>query len=148
MPCTRTGDLRPLTNTPDRIEFEPAWSPAGTKIVFHACSGLGTPDQHCAIYTMNADGTNETEISTPRSPYLDMFSGDRIDLFWGIPFATGSGPTIAETNSRLRRKGGARCRARPTMQRQGGLRNFRVNSGTFACPSWWDDNAPAWQATP
>jgi hypothetical protein len=23
--------------------------------------------------------------------------------------------------------------------------NFRVNSGTFACPTWWDDNAPDWQ---
>jgi hypothetical protein len=22
--------------------------------------------------------------------------------------------------------------------------NFRVNSGTFACPTWWDDNAPDW----
>jgi TolB protein len=24
--------------------------------------------------------------------------------------------------------------------------NFRVNSGTFSCPTWWDDNAPDWQA--
>jgi hypothetical protein len=23
--------------------------------------------------------------------------------------------------------------------------NFRVNSGTFSCPSWWRDNAPNWQ---
>jgi Tol biopolymer transport system component len=22
--------------------------------------------------------------------------------------------------------------------------NFRVNSGTFACPTWWDDEAPDW----
>lgn len=24
--------------------------------------------------------------------------------------------------------------------------NFRVNSGTFACPTWWSDEAPDWQA--
>lgn len=24
--------------------------------------------------------------------------------------------------------------------------NFRVDSGTFSCPSWWDDGAPDWQA--
>jgi hypothetical protein len=23
--------------------------------------------------------------------------------------------------------------------------SFRVNSGTFSCPSWWDDNEPDWQ---
>jgi hypothetical protein len=26
--------------------------------------------------------------------------------------------------------------------------NFQVSSGTFSCPSWWDDNAPDWQAQP
>jgi hypothetical protein len=26
--------------------------------------------------------------------------------------------------------------------------NFRVNSGTFSCPSWWRDNAPNWQPLP
>jgi dipeptidyl aminopeptidase/acylaminoacyl peptidase len=98
---TDGSDLRQLTNTPDRVEFEPAWSPDGTKIVFHACSGLETQQQHCAVYTMNADGSEETEISTPRASYLDTFGGDRIDPFWGIPFVTGSGPSIAETNGRL-----------------------------------------------
>lgn len=24
--------------------------------------------------------------------------------------------------------------------------NFEVTSGTFSCPTWWDDNAPDWQA--
>ena len=26
--------------------------------------------------------------------------------------------------------------------------NFRVNSGTFSCPSWWTDIAPNWQPLP
>jgi Tol biopolymer transport system component len=97
---TDGSDLRQLTNTPDRVEFEPAWSPDGTKIAFHACSALGTPHQRCAIYTMNADGSGETEISTPRAPYIDTFSGDRVDPFWGS-FVEGTGPTLAEMNGRL-----------------------------------------------
>jgi hypothetical protein len=24
--------------------------------------------------------------------------------------------------------------------------NFRITSGTMSCPTWWDDNAPDWQA--
>jgi hypothetical protein len=26
--------------------------------------------------------------------------------------------------------------------------NFRVSSGTFSCPTWWDDSAPDWQPAP
>jgi hypothetical protein len=93
--------LRQLTSTSDRIEFEPSWSPDGTKIVFHACSGLDTSNQHCANYVMNSDGTGETEISTPQIPFLDTFTSDRIDPFWGTPFLTGTGPTIAAANGQL-----------------------------------------------
>jgi WD40-like Beta Propeller Repeat len=93
--------LRQLTNTPDRLELQPAWSPDGTKITFFGASAVGTPNEHDAVYTMNADGSGLTEISTPRIPYLDAFDGDRIDPFWGSPFVTGSGPSIAETNGRL-----------------------------------------------
>jgi Tol biopolymer transport system component len=93
--------LRQLTSTPDRTEFEPAWSPDGKRIVFHACSGLGGTNQHCADYVMNADGIGETEVSTPQIPYVDAFSSDRIDPFWGIPFRTGSGLTIGQANGQL-----------------------------------------------
>jgi dipeptidyl aminopeptidase/acylaminoacyl peptidase len=93
--------LRRLTNTADRLELQPAWSPDGTKITFFGITAIGTPDEHDAVYTMNPDGSGVTEISTPRIPYLDAFDADRIDPFWGIPFVTGSGPSIAETNGRL-----------------------------------------------
>jgi dipeptidyl aminopeptidase/acylaminoacyl peptidase len=93
--------LRQLTNTPDRLDLQPAWSPDGTKITFLGITAIGTPDEHDALYTMNPDGSGLTEISTPRVPYLDTFSEERIDPFWGIPFVTGSGASIAETNGRL-----------------------------------------------
>ena len=98
---TDGSGLRRLTDTPDRLELQPAWSPDGTKISFFAATAVGTPDEHDAVYTMNADGSRLTEISTPRIPYLDAFDGDRIDPFWGSSFVTGSGPSIAETNGRL-----------------------------------------------
>jgi Tol biopolymer transport system component len=93
--------LRQLTNTPDRLDLQPAWSPDGTKITFLGITAIGTPDEHNALYTMNSDGSGLTEISTPRVPYLDAFDGDRIDPFWGAPFITGTGPSISETNGRL-----------------------------------------------
>jgi hypothetical protein len=93
--------LRQLTNTPDRLDLQPAWSADGTKITFLGITAIGTPDEHDAMYTMNPDGSGLTEISTPRVPYLDTFSGDRIDPFWGSPFLTGSGPSMDEENGRL-----------------------------------------------
>jgi hypothetical protein len=50
---------------------------------------------------MNANGSGESEISTPRAPYLDTFSGDRIDPFWFGPTIVGSGPSVSQTNGRL-----------------------------------------------
>jgi Tol biopolymer transport system component len=93
--------LRRLTNTPDRLELQPAWSPDGTKITFFGASAVGTPDEHLAVYTMNADGSGVTEISTPRAPYLDAFDGDRIDPFWVGPTIVGSGPSVSQANGRL-----------------------------------------------
>jgi dipeptidyl aminopeptidase/acylaminoacyl peptidase len=93
--------LRQLTNTPGRLETQPAWSPDGTKISFFAATAIGTPDEHDALYTMNSDGSGVTEISTPRIPYLDTFDGDRIDPFWFGPTIIGSGPSVVQTNGRL-----------------------------------------------
>jgi len=93
---TDGSGLRRLTATASLNELEPAWSPDGTQIVFHGCTS-----DHCALYVMNADGSGETEISTPRTPYLDTFSGDRIDPFWGIPFVTGSGVSLNQANGEL-----------------------------------------------
>jgi dipeptidyl aminopeptidase/acylaminoacyl peptidase len=98
---TDGSGLRQLTNTPNRLDLQPAWSPDGTKITFFGITAIGTPDEHDAVYTMNSDGSGLTEISTPRVPYLDAFDGDRIDPFWGGPFLTGSGPSMAEVNGRL-----------------------------------------------
>jgi dipeptidyl aminopeptidase/acylaminoacyl peptidase len=94
--------LTQLTNTPGRVEFEPAWSPDGNKIVFHACSGLGTENQHCANYVTNADGTGETEVSLrPQAPYVDTFSDTHIDPFWWTQYLVGSGLSFAQANGRL-----------------------------------------------
>ena len=94
-------DLTRLTNTPARPELQPAFSPDGTKIVFHACADAGTPTQHCANYVRNVDGTNEVEVTvTPAAPYVDTFTGSWIDPFWGIG-STGAGPSVAQTNGQL-----------------------------------------------
>jgi hypothetical protein len=92
--------LTQLTNTPTRAESQPGFSPDGAMIVFHACSGLGTDEQHCANYVMNSDGTGETEVSTPRIPYIDTFSDTRIDPFWHS-ILSGTGSHLAQTNGRL-----------------------------------------------
>ena len=81
--------LRDLTNTPTRQETSPAFSPDGTRIVFSACTDPKTQSQRCGIYTMSTAGTSETEISTPKAPYLDTFTGDVLDPFW-TPIADGT----------------------------------------------------------
>jgi WD40-like Beta Propeller Repeat len=93
--------LRRLTNTADRLDLQPAWSADGTKISFLGASAVGTANEHDALYTMNSDGSGVTEISTPRAPYLDDFSADRVDPFWFGPNIVGSGPAVVQTNGRL-----------------------------------------------
>jgi len=93
--------LTQLTNTSGRLEGQPGFSPDGEKVVFAACRGRGTANQHCANYIMNTDGTGEMEVSTPRIPYLDTFSDTRIDPFWSSGTFNGTGPTITEASGRL-----------------------------------------------
>jgi Tol biopolymer transport system component len=56
-----TGLTR-LTNTPDRFEFAPVWSPDDTKMAFVGCSSVfGMID--CEIYEIGRDG-GETQVTT------------------------------------------------------------------------------------
>jgi hypothetical protein len=80
--------------------IEPTWSPDGSQIMYSQCGpGGGGP---CALHVMNADGTGDQDVSTPRIPYVDTFNGTTVDPFWGTPFvAGGGGVSIAETNGEL-----------------------------------------------
>lgn len=99
-------DLMRLTNTANRAESAPSFSPDGAKIAFTACTDPGTASQRCANYVMNADGTGETEVSSPRAPYVDTFTGDRLDPFW-YTILSGTGSHLAQTNGRLEQSLGA-----------------------------------------
>jgi dipeptidyl aminopeptidase/acylaminoacyl peptidase len=91
--------LRRLTNTPDRLELQPAWSADGTKITFFGFTGVGTPNPHAAVYTMNPDGSGVTEISTPRAPFGDDFNDNVRDPFWHV--IQDQGASVDETNGRV-----------------------------------------------
>jgi hypothetical protein len=93
------GGLRRLTNTPDRLELQPAWSPDGTKITFFGVTAIGTPNEHDSVYTMNADGSGVTEVSTPRAPFSDDFNDNFRDPFWHV--IQDPGASVDETNGRL-----------------------------------------------
>jgi len=79
--------------------LQPTWSPDGSQIMYSQCSlGAASP---CTLHVMNADASGDHDISTPAIPYVDTFSGNAIDPFWGRPFATGTGPTIGAVNGKL-----------------------------------------------
>ena len=59
-----------LTSTPSRVEVGPVWSPDGTKIAFLGCSlPLGGSD--CGIYTMNRDGSGETQVPNVSASFAE-----------------------------------------------------------------------------
>ncbi len=76
-----------------------SWSPDGAQIVYTSCALVTFSP--CNLHVMNADGSGDVEISTPRVPYLDTFTGNSIDPFWGIPFIQGGGVSIAQANDEL-----------------------------------------------
>lgn len=54
------SSVRNITQTTDWVEFDPDWSPDGTKIVFR---GRLTVDTYSKVYIMNADGSGRTLLT-------------------------------------------------------------------------------------
>ncbi|HEX8069449.1 MAG TPA: SBBP repeat-containing protein [Pyrinomonadaceae bacterium] len=64
------GQVLKLTNN-DAPDADPAWSPDGTKIVFS--NGFLTPSD---LYVVNADGTNQTRLTTNGNSIMPSWSPD------------------------------------------------------------------------
>ena len=62
-----TGNQQPLTTG---STSHPSWSPWGNQIVFSVAGG----DNHLHLWIMNADGTNQTQITNP--PVTQVNQGD------------------------------------------------------------------------
>ena len=77
-----------LTNTPSRSEVGPVWSPDGTRIAFVGCPNpLGSvPD--CGIYTVNRDGTGETQVAGVNASFAEV----PVDWQPLSPFPNGNEP--------------------------------------------------------
>ena len=55
------SELRRLTNTAQRFEFAPVWSPDGERIAFVGCSGAPAT---CHLYVVAPDGSGELQLSS------------------------------------------------------------------------------------
>ena len=73
------GNQRRLTNfeeepTPARVNVSnPTWSPKGDRLSFHRRVGLAPEDGHLEVYTMNADGSGITKITSTGLPGFSGF---------------------------------------------------------------------------
>ena len=72
--CSSEKTITRLTNT-DSFDEYPSWSPDGTKIAF--ASRIESGYLSYQIYSMNADGTNQTRLTN--NDTLDCSLGDCID---------------------------------------------------------------------
>lgn len=79
-----TGLTR-ITNTPDYIEWNPRYSPDGTKLVCY--SGNSLPSKQIAV--MNADGTNRALIG-PEIARRPTWTPDGTKILLATPIASGS----------------------------------------------------------
>jgi Tol biopolymer transport system component len=79
MKADGSGVPERLTNftaepTPNNVAVsKPTWSPAGDRIAFHRRVGAQGARGHLEVYTMNADGTNVTQITFTPSPGFSGF---------------------------------------------------------------------------
>jgi Tol biopolymer transport system component/TRAP-type C4-dicarboxylate transport system substrate-binding protein len=89
-----TGETKQITNNPAcNREYNPRWSPDGTQLVYWRNPYENGRSTGTAVYVMNADGTNERQVTDPT-----MFGGEADwshDGQW-IVFAT---YPLAEFNS-------------------------------------------------
>jgi Tol biopolymer transport system component len=69
------SDQRRLTTNPAK-DWDPAWSPDGTRIAFHS-----ERDGNTEIYVMNADGSNQRAVLPGSVQYVPAWQprGDRSD---------------------------------------------------------------------
>jgi Tol biopolymer transport system component len=60
------GELRTLFDVPGAFDSAPAWSPDGTRIAFesNANVGAGNPEGDMEIWTMAADGSGQTQLTS------------------------------------------------------------------------------------
>ena len=81
------GPERNLTQTPNVIEADPAWSPDGTKIAF--IRQLTSSRSSRELFVMNVDGTDQTQLT---SNSIDEGDPDWQPVGIGYPHAKGATP--------------------------------------------------------
>lgn len=88
-----------VTNVgPTRIVVNGGWAPDGTRLVYTTCAAVTSGS--CTLSTANADGTGAVDISTPKAPYTDAFSGTQLNGdFWSGPSGLGGGSLASMTQA-------------------------------------------------